>query len=65
MLAFWNRPARPDPACTPQPASGRPTPPAQPLTQALDLDARTDWPTHRIRSFLSMHASGAPGRSSR
>lgn len=28
--------------------------PAAPLLEALDLDARTDWPTHRIRSFLSM-----------
>lgn len=37
--------------------------PAPPLSETLNLDARTDWPTHRIRSFLSMQ--NAHGRSGR
>ncbi|WP_157948365.1 hypothetical protein [Pulveribacter suum] len=36
--------------------------PAPPLAHILELDARTDWPTHRIRSFLGMQdAPGRPG----
>ncbi|GAB2729702.1 hypothetical protein GCM10027019_06390 [Melaminivora jejuensis] len=44
----------------PQPARA----PAPPLIETLDLDARTDWPTHRIRSFLTMQedARGRGGR---
>ena len=56
MPAFWNLRLgrRALPGC--QPASvdpGARAPMAQPV-QILELDARTEWPTHRIRSFLSM-----------
>ncbi len=55
MPAFWNnRFVRRGLLPSEQPqAQDRPAPTA-PLGQALELDARTVWPTHRIRSFLSM-----------
>lgn len=34
-------------------------PTAQALEQASQLDARTSWPTHRIRSFLLMQRPGS------
>jgi hypothetical protein len=34
-----------------------PATPAQALEQMRELDARTSWPTHRIRSFLSSHTA--------
>jgi hypothetical protein len=40
--------------CTAQPPAAQPA-----LEQALDLDARTVWPTHRIRNFLSTHAASS------
>jgi hypothetical protein len=61
MIAFWNRDPRRLPArmtaarlCTAQPPAAQPA-----LEQALDLDARTVWPTHRIRNFLSTHAASS------
>ncbi|ADU98356.1 hypothetical protein HF896_03410 [Alicycliphilus denitrificans] len=47
-------PPRMSAPCTAQPPAALPA-----LEQALDLDARTVWPTHRIRSFLSTQAAPA------
>lgn len=48
------------------PAPGAQQPLAQPASQALEqacaLDAQTRWPTHRIRSFLSMQDHARPRR---
>ncbi len=58
MPLFWSHrlPRRALP-CPPRAEAER-----HPLAQILELDARTDWPTHRIRSFLGMQ--DAPGRPS-
>jgi len=63
MPLFWSHrlPRRALP-CPPRAEAERHPQPAPPLAQILELDARTDWPTHRIRSFLGMQ--DAPGRPS-
>ncbi|SDM31820.1 hypothetical protein SAMN05428957_104184 [Oryzisolibacter propanilivorax] len=65
MPAFWNtlllRRALPGRA---QPEPDGLQAPVRACPATLDLDARTDWPTHRIRSFLSMQAA-QQGRSER
>jgi len=69
MPAFWNhrlvRHALP--GCVQSPADLCRHDPAPQAVQALDLDARTEWPTHRIRSFLSMRDAlqPPPGRAGR
>ncbi|PWW45659.1 hypothetical protein [Melaminivora alkalimesophila] len=65
MPVFWFRLARRLPSQgsafdAPRHGAGV-QPPTSPLDQALELDARTAWPTHRIRSFLSM--SGGSGQA--
>ncbi len=57
------RPAAPGPRLSKDPAPAGLDPSA---AQALALDARTAWPTHRIRSFWSLHGKpGAPARTGR
>lgn len=63
MPLFWSpRLPRRTLACPPRAETERHPQPAPPLAHILELDARTDWPTHRIRSFLGMQ--DAPGRPS-
>ncbi|AVO50993.1 hypothetical protein C6568_06220 [Melaminivora suipulveris] len=65
MPAFWNNRLvrRALPAFAQPPAEGS-VPASQPV-HTLELDARTEWPTHRIRSFLSMREAQQQGHNGR